>query len=225
MTFSDRRVVDLVRDHFVPVWESAAPVKIATFDLGDGRALRGTVGGEIAIYFCRPDGIVFDILPALHSPHVTYWAIRKALDFYRHTGATDAAIAEYHRRELLALKEPSEESLASRRKLAERKTSPDAATRTMSEMAFGKTGNLLAVEQSFQPAEAFFFAPENLVVVEPGGLSIFERAVHEAFATAPLRTPAAWKEPVFVGILGHDLVGGEFRYDVDTLEPMSIIEE
>ena len=33
------------------------------FDLGDGRTVRGTVSGEIALYFCRPDGKVFDIVP------------------------------------------------------------------------------------------------------------------------------------------------------------------
>lgn len=84
-------------------------------------------------------------------------------------------------------------------------------------MALDKAG-LLTSNHSIKFVEGFF-------IVEPGGLSIYERAVHEAFATSPPRTPAEWKEPVFISILGHDLVGGEFHYDVDTLEPMSILEE
>src|SRR3712207_286240 len=81
----------------IPVWETAAPVQVAVFDLGDGKTVKGTVGGEIAIYFCRPDGKVFDILPALQSPKRTLEAIREALAFYDRTGAADAAIGAYHR--------------------------------------------------------------------------------------------------------------------------------
>ena len=103
MTFSDSRVVQLVKDSFVAAWESVAPVSIGVFDLGDGRTVRGVMSGEIAIYFCRPDGKVFDILPALQSPHVTYWAIRNALDFYRETGAAEEAIVRYHREQLSAM--------------------------------------------------------------------------------------------------------------------------
>ena len=74
MTFSDNRVVRLLKEKFISVWTSVAPVQTATFDLGGGRSVKGTVGGEIALYFCRPDGKVFDILPALQ-----FWTLDFAL--------------------------------------------------------------------------------------------------------------------------------------------------
>ncbi|HTF57038.1 MAG TPA: hypothetical protein VK661_07370, partial [Planctomycetota bacterium] len=60
---------------------------------------------------------------------------------------------------------------------------------------------------------------------EPGGLELYKRAIHEAMSSGPTRTPAGWKEQVFVGILREELKGGEFTYDVDTLAPISIIED
>jgi len=67
---------------FIPVWESVAPVRTVTFDLGEGRKLKGSVSGEIAIYFCDTDGKVFDILPALQSPAATLNAMKEAKRFY-----------------------------------------------------------------------------------------------------------------------------------------------
>lgn len=216
MTFSDKRVVDLVSERFIPVWESVAPVSVAVFDLGDGRKVKGTLGGEIVLYFCRPDGRVFDILPALHSPHVTYWAIRNALEFYDRTGAKDEAILAHHAARLVELDlagtgkpTPEVERSIARRKAKEK--SADPATRALGEMAFSKTGIVSGAEP--------------ITVVEPGGLELYKRAVHEAMSRGPTRTPAGWKEPVFVGILREELKGGEFTYDVDTLAPISIIED
>ncbi len=83
MTFSDSRIVKLLQDEFIPVWESVSPVREVTFDLGEGRSVSGTVGGEIAIYFCTPEGYVFDILPALQSPVATKQAMEVAVAFYR----------------------------------------------------------------------------------------------------------------------------------------------
>lgn len=99
MTFSDSRIVKLLKNDYVPVWESVAPVREVTFDLGEGRSVKGTVGGEIALYFCTPQGMVFDILPALQSPAATRQAIENALAFYRkHHGKPGVkAIADWHR--------------------------------------------------------------------------------------------------------------------------------
>ena len=216
MTFSDKRVVDLVADRMIPVWESVAPVSVAVFNLGDGRKVKGTMGGEIALYFCRPDGKVFDVLPALHSPHVTYWAIRNALEFYDKTGATDEAIRAYHAERLADMVKSGKGELtpAASRSIARRRgkdASGDKATRDMGEMLASKTG--------------VFEGPEPITVVEPGGLELHKRAVHQAMATAAPLTPQAWKEHVFLRILQEELKGGEFEYDVDSLAPISIIED
>jgi hypothetical protein len=216
VTFSDKRVVDLVSERMIPVWESVAPVSVATFDLGDGRTVRGTMGGEIALYFCRPDGKVFDILPALHSPHVTYWAIKNALEFYDKTGATDEAIRAYHAERHIEMVEAgsglltpeAEKSIAGRHG---NDASSDKATRDLGEMAGSKT--ILAD------------ADETMTVVEPGGLELHKRAVHEAMKAGEIRGPQEWKEHVFLKILREELKGGEFVYDVNTLKPVSIIED
>jgi hypothetical protein len=216
VTFSDSRVAGLIRENFVAVWESVAPVKIAVFDLGEGKSVKGTVGGEIALHFCRPDGKVFDILPALHSPHVTYWAIRNALDFYRKTRATEAAVHDYQRHlfkemEKAGLGEETPAIRKSKRDLSLRKMTWDPGTHAMAEMVGSKDG--------------IFKGGEPMTVVEPGGHDYFKRQVRKLLAEHPLRTPTEWKEEVFVKVLDQELKGGEFKYDVDTLAPISIIEQ
>jgi hypothetical protein len=215
VTFSDKRVVDFVKDRFIPVWESVAPVSIAKFNLGDGRIVKGTMGGEIALYFCRPDGKVFDILPALHSPHVTYWAIRNALEFYDRTGATDEAIRTYHGRKFaeMVLSGKGDATPEAERSITKRRSkekSSDGGTRALGEMTLSKSG---------------WSEPEAITVVEPGGLELHKRDVHQAMKDAPLRTPEEWKRIVFETILKEEIRGGEFEYDVDSLAPISIIED
>ena len=68
----------MLKEDFVPVWESVAEVKTVTFNLGEGRSFRGSISGEIAIYFCDVDGVVMDILPALQSPAATLVAMKQA---------------------------------------------------------------------------------------------------------------------------------------------------
>lgn len=216
MTFSDQRIVDLVKENFVAVWESVAPVKIAVFDLGNGREIRGTVGGEIAIYFCRPDGQVFDILPALQSPAATRVAIENALAFYHETGATDEAVRQYHDRQRLwlttiGLGESTDEILSGRRELDQRRRTSDPATGDLSLMALSKTG--------------FVSDAESMVVVEPGGFDYFKRRIHDLLFSSPLRTNREWRETLFVEILGQELEGGVVEYDSSSLAPLSIIEE
>lgn len=102
MTFSDSRIVKALQKDWMPVWESVSPVREVTFDLGEGREVRGTVGGEIAIYFCDEQGQVFDILPALQSPAATLKAIERAHAFFKETsGKIDSkSVAAFHRNRL-----------------------------------------------------------------------------------------------------------------------------
>lgn len=216
MTFSDKRVVDLVSGRFIPVWESVAPVSIVTFDLGDGRTVKGTMGGEIVLYFCRPDGRVFDILPALHSPHVTYWAIRNALEFYARTGATEEVTRSYHADKFALMVDDGKggatpEAMRSMARRRAKNSSSDGGTQALVEMTTSKWGDISS--------------PEPVTVIEPGGLEMHKRAVHEAMKDAPLKSPEEWKEHVFLRILEEEFKGGEFTYDVDSLAPISIIED
>ncbi len=208
-------MVDLVKGRFEAVWESVAPVSIAVFDLGDGRTVKGTVGGEIALYFCRPDGKVFDILPALHSPAATRQAIEKALELYDRTGATDAATAAYHRERLAAvdldaLARSAAGSKAARARLRYRMDASDAGTRALAEMGGSKT--------------MIMHGSEPIVVVEPGGIELYKREVHERLAASSTHTPEWWKAEIFEQVLGQELKGGEFKYDSSSLAPLSLIE-
>lgn len=211
MTFSDRSIIDLVRNNFVAAWEPAAPASVATFDLGDGRSVSGTVGGEIAIYFCRPDGSVFDILPALQSPAATRKAIERALRFYRETGATRSAVHAFHWDRTidgqgipLTFEIPGHEA-----ELAARVERTDTGTAVMSEMLLSKT--------------AMIRAPEAIIVVEPGGLDLYRLQLDQRFAKLErLLTPDEWKPIVFEEILGQKLEAREYNLDSSTVVPMSI---
>lgn len=107
MTFSDSKVVAFINEHFVPVWESVSPVRTVQFELGEGRSVKGTISGEIALYFCTPEGLVFDILPALQSPAATLEAMKEAASFARvkkdHPATSVRVFQEGRMKEIAAL--------------------------------------------------------------------------------------------------------------------------
>lgn len=105
MTFSDSRIVDFINANFIPVWESVSPVRTVTFELGEGRKVKGTISGEIALSFCTLQGEVFDILPALQSQAATLAAMKEALAFYQKNSASPLdldgeAVQAYHRKRM-----------------------------------------------------------------------------------------------------------------------------
>jgi len=75
---------------------------MVTFDLGEGRELKGAVSGEIALYFCTPEGHVFDILPALQSPAITLQSIEEAMAFYQKNAENigSSSIKSYHKQRI-----------------------------------------------------------------------------------------------------------------------------
>lgn len=91
------------REFFVPVWESVAPVHRVSFDLGDDDMVEASVGGEIALYFCRPDGTVYDCLLGMHSRHRVRHAILEAARLYREIGDEPRRTVAEGRRRLAAL--------------------------------------------------------------------------------------------------------------------------
>ncbi|MEM7262066.1 MAG: hypothetical protein AAF488_08750 [Planctomycetota bacterium] len=217
MTFSDKRIVDLINKNFTAVWESVSPVKTATFDLGNGRSVKGTVGGEIAIYFCRPDGGVFDVLPALQSPAVTHQAIESALEFYRETEATLAATRNHHGSQMKHYDWHGNEidltsdwaNMPHKEVLEYRQSKGDEGTAVMAEMLLSKSGMVTP--------------SESVVVVEPGGLDLYRRPIQHAFAaTGEFRTPKEWTPYVFEYVLNQKLEGGDYHFDSTSLAPFSI---
>ena len=217
MTFSTKTVCDTVRETFTPVWESVSPTTVAQFQLGEGESIEGTIGGEIMLYFCRPDGIVFDALPALQSPAVVKQAIQRAAKFYNESGgAPDEALREYNLRRVEQIglaRGMNPEAAAARvarahKVMNERLGSGTPADDALIVSAFSKT--------------AMIAPAEEITVVEPGGLWLYGMQVHDQLKDGPLRTPMEWKEIMFEGILDQKLGGGREVYDPDSLLPMQL---
>ena len=167
MTFSEQKVVDLISENFVPVWESVAPVTVATYKLDEEREVKGTINGEIALYFCRPDGKVFDVLPALQSPAETLVAMQEALRLYKDSeGAQNwQKIVEHHTNRKIFLSTFNLDSL----KLGE--AGLEKRSTVIGDAVFGATKDLRVAVASksmvVTPAERF-------ITVEPGGKHLYK---------------------------------------------------
>lgn len=244
MTFSDSRVVSFINEHFLPAWESVSGVTNVIYDLGEGREVHATMNGEIAIYFCRPDGVVFDIVPGLQSPKVTYQAMQRAFAFYEETGATDAAILDYHR-EALAAQLRKDGTPEDQRSLAASAWTRFAAWRMFAPRAMpaATPGQVLYAPKrlpkgegdSLEAAQAeemqdtlremsrkVVVRPtrtEAVLIVQPRGMALTATELHAAFLAGPPRPPAAWKSYIFETLLGQALDGGEtVRFDIESDE-------
>ncbi len=236
MTFSEKKVVAFVKEHFVPVWDAVAPATESVYDLGDGRKVKGVVNGEIALYFCRPDGKAFDILPALQSPADTLLAMQTALQLYKVTdGATDLLkLAQYHRVEASEIMSKNSvkvdatiSGLADRdRKIGDASTD---STRDLRVAIGSKTRMTL-------PAE-------TITVVEPGGTHYYKWRVHKLLGRKmppplvqanpreptkigpALKSPSEWKKQIFEDILEMPLTGHSKIYDTSSVAPFLIVED
>lgn len=266
----------MLSDDFVPMWQSVSPVRIVTFDLGEGRSLKGTVNGEIAIYFCDSSGKVFDILPALQSPAITLQAMKEAKAFYKkHDGKiTEANVSSYHLARMKKVAGERYDKLLSKgrpifndlKKLIEQDASTlfplskkgetkrdsyidasvDGATSDLRRMAMSK---VMIVPTS----TTLGITGEAMTVVEPGGLGYYQWQIDRTFHGATdrdidgseiypdldatksyfkmmqwgsrLKTPDQWRNLLFIGIFKQELKGGNVKYNSESLEAISIIEE
>ena len=218
MTFSTRAVCDAVRENFVPVWESVSDTSVARFDLGDGKSIQGTIGGEIMLYFCRPDGVVFDAVPALQSPAVVLRAIKRATDFYQSSGGCpDAAIRKFNQDRMgLIAKEQGLSVSDAQDRIRE-------AHRTLNQRLLMGAPADDAMAISIGSKTAMVAPAETITVVEPGGYWLYALQVHDRLALGPLQSPMDWKSVMFEEILGQDLgVGGMRTFDASSVQPMSL---
>ena len=239
MTFSDSRVVDFIKEHFIAVWESVSPVRIVTFELGEGRSVKGTVSGEIALYFCTPEGKVFDILPALQSPAATLEAMKKAASFHRVSSKyPHTSVTVFHRERMKRIAgiyfDRAAEDLTEVPAVAEEEV---ASLRSSKEgMSLREQRISEAVDQAstdlrmMASSKVAMFLPTGspLIVVEPGGKDYYRWEVAKRFVNRsswneaevigwpqPLdppqteRTPDDWKEELFVHILAQSLDQGQ----------------
>jgi hypothetical protein len=214
VTFSDQKVVDFISREFVAAWESVAPVTVATFKLDAEREVRGVINGEIALYFCRPDGTVFDVMPGLQSPAATLSAMKEALALYQKTGGANRwdEVRSHHARQYLSLSKDKISQLINNLtnqnlKPKPRKGAADPAGEVLLNIAY----------------KGLTVGPvERITTVQLGGYPLLRSLVHQAFSNREPGPPGDWTEHMFEEILEMPLVGGTHHFDTASAEPTSL---
>lgn len=99
MLFSNNEIVKVLEDNFECAWESVRPVPRVEIDFRNGTRLTRTLNGNIATYFCTPEGKVYDLLPGLVSADEFLSRTRLAIDLYtslRKSKTPEALLSLYH---------------------------------------------------------------------------------------------------------------------------------
>jgi hypothetical protein len=189
VTFSDKAVVEFVKKHFVPVWESVAPVRVTTFQLGGGRKVTGINNGEIALYVCRPDGKVIHMLPGLRSPQETLDFLVSARSLLRSSGGDEAKVRAFHSR------------------------GAGGAARSSLPTPLTVSTEPATVDIRAMARKSLLVTPtETAVIVRPKGPAALRSEVAVALAGRVLQAPGAWKRHVFEELLEEPLEGGRREF-------------
>lgn len=222
-------MVTFIAEHFVPAWESVAEVTTVSYPLSSNRSVEQVLSGEIAFYFCRPDGRVVDILLGLQSPTDTLSAMKEALVLFNQTdnGRNESAVRAFHAdastrpieipsgqllpicdRESLETKEVLQGRIHQldsqiaglKRRLRELGDSPDGATRVKRN---AKNISSIVEIAAAQPALIQGF----VTVVDPAGRNHRRGDVHTLLAANGdgLHSPSELKETVFEELLAMPL--------------------
>lgn len=99
MLFSNPEIAAYLSSTFECAWQSLRPVPRADIDFGNGHKLTRTLNGNIASYFCAPDGRVLDVIPGLVGPAEFLRRAKLAQGLYRQFRRWGAGLVrQYHRR-------------------------------------------------------------------------------------------------------------------------------
>jgi hypothetical protein len=96
-----------------------------TIDFGGGRTVTRTVQGNIAFYFCAPDGRVLDIYPGICTPETFLAAARRGLELAEVAAERghEAAVRAYHERaregEVILLPQPLRDRMDMSKRIVE----------------------------------------------------------------------------------------------------------
>ena len=80
--YSNARVADYLREHYVLHWESVRPVPKVTIDYGDGRKLERTLTGNSIHYVLDSETRPIEALPGLYGPEAFWRTLVKAESLY-----------------------------------------------------------------------------------------------------------------------------------------------
>ena len=89
MLFSHTELAEYLSASFECAWESLRPVPQVDIDFGNGHRLHRTLNGNIATWFCTPEGQAFDLLPGLVSREEYRKRATVARAFHHRLGAAD----------------------------------------------------------------------------------------------------------------------------------------
>ena len=98
VTLSNPEVIKFLTNQVVPYWESVGPVPKVTIELGDGRVIKRTLGGNVVTYLLSSEGNVYDAFPGVYTPEDYLSEIRSTMDAIK----SDSDILSWHRQELAA---------------------------------------------------------------------------------------------------------------------------
>jgi hypothetical protein len=184
--YSDPKISQYMRDHFVLHWQSVRPAPRITVDFGDGRFLVRTITGNSIHYMLDDEGRPLDALPGLYSPAAFLRQLQKMSGLAKSYAAAqprmkDYTLLMYHAAESTEIANRFGTDIARvRRSEQPSSTSPTARsaarltmTKTISETPLLDSFNL-AREPLSDPewktiaskyAEEVHFAPESIALI------------------------------------------------------------
>jgi hypothetical protein len=98
VTLSNPEVIKFLTNEVVPYWESVGPVPKVTIELGDGRVIKRTLGGNVVTYLLSSEGNVYDAFPGVYTPEHYLSEILNTMEAIK----SDSDILSWHRQELAA---------------------------------------------------------------------------------------------------------------------------
>lgn len=105
MLFSHPGLAPYLSAQFECAWQSLRPVPQVSIDFGDGRVLRRTLSGNVATWFCTPDGRALDVVPGLIDVAGLGQRAAEALALHQRVSRADdpaAALRAHHAQRALA---------------------------------------------------------------------------------------------------------------------------
>ena len=100
LLYPDPQLRAVLHDQVICFWSSERAVPQVTIDLGDGRRLHTTLGGNSVHYLLDSDGQVLDALPGLYAPAAFLTQLRAGLQLYAavraHPARRAGLLADYH---------------------------------------------------------------------------------------------------------------------------------
>jgi hypothetical protein len=104
--YPNAEISQVLRDRFIPHWESVRPAPKVIVDFGDDRKLERTITGNSIHYVLDASGQPIEAIPGLYGPQAFLkhlLAAETAAQTYRQSSNGEAFLQQYHRDRLTQL--------------------------------------------------------------------------------------------------------------------------